>query len=50
MEFYGFLLFLAATTILGILVLVIALIFRGFRRYSLLSFAAVPSAVFLLEQ
>jgi len=48
MEFFGFLIFLAGTLLLGILVFVVALIFRPFRRYFLLSFLALPSALFLL--
>jgi hypothetical protein len=48
MEFYGFLFFLAGTLLFGILLFVVALVFRRFRRYFLLSFLALPSAVFLL--
>jgi hypothetical protein len=48
MEFFGFLFFLAGTLLLGILLFVVALILRPFRRYFLLSFLTLPSALFLL--
>jgi hypothetical protein len=38
---------LIGTVLLGILLLVAALFFRPFRRYLMLSFAALPSALFL---
>lgn len=38
---------LIGTVLLGILLLAVALIFRPFRRYLMLSFAAPPSALFL---
>jgi hypothetical protein len=48
MEFFGFLIFLAGTLLLGVVLFVVALIIRPFRRYFLLSFLAIPSALFLL--
>jgi len=48
MEFFGLLFFLAGTTLLGVVLFVVAAIFPPFRRFSLLSFVALPSATFSL--